>query len=145
MVVFVSDYPTEENQADGMMQRIAAVDSIFADQPRLYLKIAFKHYFRPEARQQGLVRVERVNFFLHQSRIRRHFRDADCVYVHTVHQVLRALPQIRRFGKKTVVDVHGVVPEELAYLGNSVYSRICQRVEAATLMPGTRSSPWMRR
>ena len=133
MVVFVSEYASQDTLSDGMMQRIAAVDSVFTNEPRVYLQIAFKHYFRRQVRQEGLVRIEYVNFFRHYGHIRRCFRDAACVYVHTVHQVLRSLPHVRRFGQKTVVDVHGAVPEEVAYLGKPVYARICQRMERAAV------------
>jgi hypothetical protein len=116
MVLFPSDYPNEQNERDGMMQRIAAVDSIFSSAPRLYLFVSFTRHRRTVAYSHGQVRVERVNFFLHHRYVTRCFEAATCVYLHAAHNAIRVLPWIRRFKDKIVADAHGVVPEELMFV-----------------------------
>jgi glycosyltransferase involved in cell wall biosynthesis len=129
MLVFLSDYPTEKTQAHGMLQRVAAVDSIFAREPRVYLNIAMLGHIRHKARPVATVRVERLNFFLDFWHIRRLLSRARCVYVHSVYHFTPLLPFRRKLGKKIVLDLHGIVPEELAYLGRPCWSVIFGWVE----------------
>lgn len=129
MMVFVCDYPSEKDRANGMFERIAAVDSIFSDVPRVYFKIYLRRCFRKKVRQQGLVRIEQVNLFAHHGYIRRLAHEASCIYVHSVFRLLRFLPHLHKVGRKLVLDAHGVVPEEQAYLGNTFWSRIYEWTE----------------
>jgi hypothetical protein len=131
MVLFPSDYPNEQNERDGMMQRIAAVDSIFSSAPRLYLFVSFTRHRRTVAYSQGQVRVERVNFFLHYRYVTRCFEAATCVYLHSALNAMRVLPWIRRFKHKIVADAHGLIPEELAFVGRFRRATIWGAVERA--------------
>src|ERR1051326_3984056 len=68
-VVFISHWPDLHRDPSGMIQRIAAVDALFSDVPRLYLHISFKSVFRRRIESRGNMRVEYLNYFLHQRHI----------------------------------------------------------------------------
>ena len=127
--MFVGEYPNEENERDGMMQRIAAIDSIFESAPRLYLFISYRRNRRRVARSLGQVRIERVSFFCHYRYIARLFEEASFVYVHSVWNAMRILPFLRRARGKAIFDLHGVVPEEMRFVRKPVLENICQLVE----------------
>lgn len=42
MILFIADFPTEENIRDGMFQRISAIDSLTQNKERVYLNISFR-------------------------------------------------------------------------------------------------------
>ena len=129
VVVFIADYPRQENDRDGMMQRILAVDSIFSAAPRLYLLVYFRRHWRRVAYSSGLVRVERVNLFLHYRYVTQCFVAASCVYIHSVWNVMKVLPWIKKFREKIIADAHGVVPEEMVFLGRTAWAAVCGAVE----------------
>jgi hypothetical protein len=131
MVVFVSDYPKAENERDGMMQRILEIDSIFSAAPRLYLLVYLKKHWRRVAYSSGLVRVERVNLFRHYSYITRCFAAASCVYIHSLWNAMRVLPWMKKFRDKIIADAHGVVPEEMVFLGRIAWAAVCGVAERA--------------
>jgi glycosyltransferase involved in cell wall biosynthesis len=129
MVVFISDYPREENERDGMAQRVLAVDSIFSAASRLYLVVSWRRHWRRVAYSRGLVRVECVNLFLHYRYVTQCFTAASCVYIHSVWNAMRALPWIKKFRDKIVADAHGVVPEERVFVGQIASAAVCGAVE----------------
>jgi glycosyltransferase involved in cell wall biosynthesis len=129
MIVFISDYPREDNERDGMKQRVASIDSLFAPVPRTYLFISIRRNRRPKISSRGVVRIERVNLFWHYGYIRRCLERASCIYVHSVWNAMRAIPFLRRFRGKTIVDVHGVVPEEMLFVAKPIWTAVCQAVE----------------
>jgi hypothetical protein len=93
MILFVADYPGPENEKDGMMQRIAAVDARFSDVERSYLKISFVRFLRGEKNKRSdLLTVYRLNFFLHFLLIVYLACKANCIYVHSVGNALAILP-----------------------------------------------------
>jgi glycosyltransferase involved in cell wall biosynthesis len=117
MIVFLSFYPDELTERDGMMQRVAAIDSMFSGHRRLYLRVSLKGYRRHTVTVRGPVSIERVNLFIHHRYIDYRLREASCVYVHSVLNALSPLPYLWKFNHKTVLDLHGVVPEELVFMG----------------------------
>jgi glycosyltransferase involved in cell wall biosynthesis len=131
MLVFISDYPSEENERDGMMQRVAAIDKIFHSVPRLYLYISFWRHRKQIVRSRGLVRVEHLNLLWHYKHILRCLKGASSVYVHSAWNALRVLPFLGRLRAKTIADVHGVVPEEMRFVGQPVLAVMLQMAERA--------------
>jgi hypothetical protein len=116
MILFVADYPRPENEKDGMMQRIAAVDARFRDVERSYLKISFVSFLRGEKdRPSELLTVYRLNFFLHFLLIVYLACKARCIYVHSVGNALAILPFY--LFRPCVTDMHGVVPDEFRLMG----------------------------
>lgn len=116
MLLFIADYPNKASEKDGMMQRIAAIDSQFADVERAYLKISFlRHLSGAKERPSKKVTVYRWNFFRHFFSILLLAFRANCIYVHSVGNALAILPLY--LVRKLVTDMHGAVPEEFSLAG----------------------------
>ncbi|NWK43822.1 hypothetical protein [Ralstonia pickettii] len=111
MILFFGPYPTPENERDGMIQRVAAVDQLVADRPRHYIFASYRKHIRRSTEQRGLATIHRVNFFLHWFFILKWILSAERIYVHSAFNVIFALPAYL-IGKCVITDVHGVVPEE---------------------------------
>ncbi len=111
MIVVVAPFPSTENQKDGMIQRVAYIDSLILDMPRIYLELSLTGNVRGASRIDGLVTIHRLNVFVHFFRIRAIMRAAHLVYVHSAHNSLRCLPFSTR--ATVVFDAHGIVPEEM--------------------------------
>lgn len=127
-LLVVSEYPHHEYDF-GVMQRVAAIDGLFADTPRLYLFVSFKRVLRRRVETRGPVRVEWVNYFLHQRYIVKLLEHARWIYVHNCLNGIKLIPHYRRFGPKIIADLHGVVPEEIEFLGEPITAKIFQMVE----------------
>jgi glycosyltransferase involved in cell wall biosynthesis len=128
-VLFVADAPNFDVDPTGMIQRIAAVDALFRDLPRLYLMISFKRMFRHRIERRGNVCVETVNYFLHQRIIADRLRRAPWVYVHTCLHAVKLFPHLKSVRSKLIFDLHGVVPEEFAFLGYRTRAMACAFIE----------------
>lgn len=132
MILFFGPYPSPENERDGMVQRVAAIDNLVADTYREYVTVSYRRHWRLASEKRGVVIIHRVNFFLHWFFILKLIVTAEWVYVHSVFNVLFALPAY--FLKKQIVtDVHGVVPEETRAQGKpvrAVIRSIFERVAA---------------
>src|SRR5215472_13343210 len=130
MLVFLSHYPEDAADArDGMSQRIAAIDSVFKDLQRTYLEISFRGNKRRRVRTQDGVQVEKLNFYLHHRSIIQHLRKARFVYVHSLHNVVFIMPYLKYLRAKLILDLHGIVPEETAFLGQTYWACILGWVE----------------
>jgi glycosyltransferase involved in cell wall biosynthesis len=116
-VLFIAPFPSEQNIKEGMMQRVKAIDDIYAAQPRTYLDISFTKYVKRESAtlQNGLVELYFLNFFTAFFSIFGFIKKAKKVYCHSVYCFVKVIPQILFYNKHLVVDMHGVVPEETAY------------------------------
>ncbi len=112
MVLFIGPAPTQENERDGMIQRVIAIDRRFSDVSRKFLVISFrKHLSRKVVRHSELLEYEYLNAFIHVHRILKNAREASAVYVHSCYFVIRCLAIYFLF-KNVITDLHGLVPEE---------------------------------
>ncbi len=111
MICVLAPFPTEENQKDGMVQRVAYIDSLMTLMPRTYLDISFRHFFHKSVRTEGAVTIYCLNFFVHFITILKLLRSARIVYVHSAHCALKLLPFPIR--ATIIFDAHGIVPEEM--------------------------------
>jgi hypothetical protein len=119
MLVFISDYPNQQNEKDGMIQRIAAIDKIFCNSKRMYLDIhihPFLHLFPSRIKHNDDLTVWKINiiwllFFIPNILL------SKMVYVHSIYNAYKILFLYKFIGNKIITDMHGVVPEELAFLG----------------------------
>jgi glycosyltransferase involved in cell wall biosynthesis len=128
MILFISNYPDEEGEKDGMMQRVVAVDRYFADCERVYLGIRFFGNARRRTHTlSDKLSVHKVNFFLHFLFILHLGLKARGIYVHSIHNGFRALPLSLR--DNVITDLHGVFPEELAYYGKKTASAVYGVIE----------------
>jgi len=129
MLVFVSQNPDVKGNIGGMMRRIAAIDSIFEDVPRLYLQVSFKRNLRHTLRKEGLISIESINYFLHHRHLFSRLENAACIYVHSAWNGLKISPYYSRYGRKIISDLHGVVPEEESFRGNRMLGAVFNLVE----------------
>ncbi|MFV4812096.1 glycosyl transferase family 2, partial [Escherichia coli] len=70
MILFIADFPTEENIRDGMFQRISAIDSLTQNKERVYLNISFRKNTKRKISVYDTCKVENLNYFLHNRTIR---------------------------------------------------------------------------
>src|SRR5262245_9262227 len=135
MIVVVAPYPAPDAARDGWRSRIAAVDRLLADQPRVYVEVVDEGLREVPAPQAVGERVQLQRLDLsrtsHARRLRELLSDADLVYVHTVHSARYVLPFYAT--GKVVTDVHGLAPEEEEMYGKSASRRFYDEVEAVVL------------
>lgn len=127
MILFIADFPTVENVRDGMFQRIAAIDSLTKNKNRVYLNISFKKNLKKKVSVTQNCTVEHLNYFVHNKIIKNYLKQASVIYVHSLYNMLKILPT--GCYNKIILDIHGVVPEEIAFLGKKIKSSIYNKIE----------------
>lgn len=132
MILFLSKYPcTKEEFRDGFFQRVVDIDNNFEHDERVYLSISlFKNISsKEEGPSETLRRSYFYNLFFHFFLIIRLFRTAKLVYVQSLYNALYSFLFIKYIKNTYVLDLHGVVPEELEYQGLRVKSAIFNFIE----------------
>lgn len=127
MIVFVARFPSMMNEKDGFTQRIAWIDALVHDVPRIYLDISLAGNIRKKKTEIGYATIIQLNIFLHFFTILRYFKNASIVYIHSVYNALRAIPAY--WLSNTVTDMHGIVPEEMHVADKKWRARIFGYVE----------------
>lgn len=127
MILVVAPFPTKENEKDGMIQRVAAIDGLMKDVKRTYVDVSFRRYTSLQQETFGRATIYRLNFFIHFQWLFRLVREARLVYIHSAYNALKILPFFPK--NKVIFDAHGIVPEELADDGHVLASRILSIAE----------------
>lgn len=123
MILFFAQYPTAENERDGMIQRVVAIDSLFTGRKRAYICSSYRRNWKRRSLRKDEVTVHYVNFFIHLFFVLRQIWKAEHIYIHSAFNVIFSFPAF--FLKKRVVtDIHGVVPEEAIAEGKYLKARI---------------------
>lgn len=114
MILFLSKYPTtEEEFRDGFFQRVLNIDQLFCDRKKVYLSVSpYKNFKRYFVIQNDNRIILKCNLFLHFHLIIKYFREANLVYIQSIHNILYLFLFIKIFRNKYVLDLHGLVPEE---------------------------------
>jgi len=131
MIVFVAPFPALSDEKDGFVQRIASIDSLVSDLPRVYLEISLRRFWTIRHHYYGKAIVLQLNAFRHFFVITSWFKKASSVYVHSVYGSLMALPAY--WLATPITDLHGVVPEELTFKGKPWRARLLNLVERIAL------------
>ena len=131
MILVVSPHPSTENQRDGMIQRIAHIDSLMASLPRTYLDISTRRFLRKQVLVEGSVTIYRLNLLVHFFKITRCFRQANLVYIHSAYNALKGC--LIPTKAHVVFDSHGIVPEELLQERRPLSARIFAFAERQAL------------
>lgn len=119
MIVFICPEPTSENERDGLIQRVKAIDAAFELQERMILSLSFTGNLRRAVfHRSPTLTVEYLNAFLHFPRIFRLARRASAVYVHTCHHAFRILP-LYFISRNIITDLHGALVEEIQMQGRN--------------------------
>lgn len=117
-IVFLATHPAELNQADGFAQRVLAIDSLFLDYTRLYIKITSKERSSIKKYDDGSLSVRL--FFLDIFSLALVISTTlyyGVIYAHSAYACSRGtdtliycLPKVFK-----VFDAHGIIPEEYEY------------------------------
>lgn len=123
MIVVVAPYPSVENERDGYLQRINAIEQSFLDFERIYLEIAFlSNFFFSKKKHSDRLTVYKFNFFLHFPYFLYLACRGDRLYVHTIKNGFKVLPLY--FFKPIFTDLHGIGSEEAKMVGRNFRSKI---------------------
>lgn len=131
MIVFIATHPALVDEKDGMVQRIASIDSLVSDLPRTYLDVSFRRFWSKKVHRFGETTVFQVNGLMHFCFIAAEIKKARVVYIHSIFYSLKALAAY--WIANPVTDLHGAVPEEFGYQGRPWLSILFGWVERVAL------------
>lgn len=135
MIVFVAPFPELSDDKDGMVQRIASIDLLVNDLPRIYLDISFRKFWTKDIHYFGKATVLQLNGLWHFFLILSWLWKARIVYIHSVHNSVKAL--LAYWVAKPITDLHGAVPEELIHQGKLWHAYFLGLVECMVLRRST--------
>ena len=124
-ILFFATYPTKDNIKDGMIQRIKAVDAEFTDWHKIYVQISNRMFIHKEHffASDKMIEVYRLNLFFHLFLICKLICRSNNIYIHSLHNFFKVSILSSFEGKNITIDLHGIVPEEMKFLGKRIYSR----------------------
>ncbi len=123
MIVIVAPYPNEENERDGYLQRINAIEQSLVDFNRIYLEISFLgNFLFSKKKYSDLLTVYKFNFFIHFPYFLYLALRGNRIYVHTIKNGFKILPLY--FFKPIFTDLHGIGSEEAKMIGRNFRSKI---------------------
>lgn len=96
MIYIVADRPKKNEQREGFLQRVRAVDGLLVGEDCVY-----------------------DNDFTNSGERRSALLEASVIYVHSIYNAEKIIDLYPPLGCKIITDMHGVVPEEQQLLGNS--------------------------
>ena len=130
MILFLSKYPqTPEEFRDGFYQRVENIDRFFVDDQRTYLSVSFFKNLKKKVRKDENREEIDCNLFLHFFMIFNLFRKSSLVYIQSIYNALYMIGFILLFKKYYVLDLHGVVPEELVMQQKEKHARVFSIIE----------------
>jgi len=131
-IAFVSTFPTEANMRDGYFRRVHNVDQVFREEERIHLDIRFgKNLVKRIVRQEDRMQVMHLNAVFHFFRILSVLRHSDLIYIHSIAKVPSIWFQLMILKRRVplVLDLHGVMVDELKLAGDHVRAWIFTRIE----------------
>lgn len=132
MITFIADYPNDINIRDGLMQRVASIDHLVKDKKRIYLSISLKRNFNKKIEYIDNCSIYHLNLFKDFLFIREIINKSDVIYSHSIMNLIRV--NFIYDPKKTILDIHGVVPEEHQEVGKVFLSKIYNFVEKKAII-----------
>lgn len=128
-ITFIAPFPDNHNIKDGMIQRVKAIDDIFSESERIYLSLSFNHFFRKSTIQPNIkIQVLKRNVFFHFIEIFNQLRRSDIIYCHSIYNILPIIFFLFFLKGKIILDIHGVVTNELSlekkYFKSFIYKLI---------------------
>lgn len=114
MILFLSKYPeTQKEFRDGFYQRVENIDQFYLDEERIYLHTSIFKNRKKKVIIDGLKTQISCNIFLHFFVIMSLFNKSSIIYIQSIYNALNTILFILLYNKFYVLDLHGVVPEEL--------------------------------
>mgnify|MGYP001278444639 CR=1 FL=1 len=134
--VIVAGYPYESKLNDGYYQRIKAIDSVFGAKQRVYLDVfdntvraKWAEFIGDRVLVLKLRAFDRYKFLIHRLN-HKIFSTPHWVYFHSL-LALNCLPHLMdNSNAKIILDLHGAVPEELAYEGKTRLAEHFEEIES---------------
>lgn len=125
MIIFFAKHPRSK-PTQGMHHRILSIDNLFSDKKRIYIQVSFFRNFKHRVTQINDFTVQHeLNFLVHFFLLKRLFQKGTLIYIHTVINGLKILPLLNTKNKNvSILDMHGVVPEESAMTGEVIKKRL---------------------
>lgn len=130
MILFLSKYPqTEAEFRDGFFQRVESIDHFFHKDERVYLHISMFKHWKKQTIDNGIRKQILCNLWLHFFYILGLFKASSVVYVQSIYNAVNTILFILLFNKKYVLDLHGVVPEELQMKNKKIHVMVSSIIE----------------
>ncbi|EGU33615.1 hypothetical protein [Vibrio scophthalmi] len=129
-VYVINSFPSIKNEKEGKQQRVKAIDSIISDVSRCYIDLTVRGNFIPRILNvaEGVIEV-RLNYFLYSLFVSLFLiLKKPVVYVHSVFESVKVIPAFF-FSNNIILDLHGVVPEELNLINKNGKSILYRWIE----------------
>ncbi|HHP7910483.1 glycosyl transferase family 1 [Acinetobacter baumannii] len=130
VILFLSKYPqSPEEYRDGFFQRVENIDRYYLNKERVYLSTSLFKNFKKKIVKHGLRTEVNCNVFLHFFYILMLFRKSAYVYIQSIYNTLNLILFIFFIRNFYILDLHGVVPEELELQHKLKYAAIFSVIE----------------
>ncbi|PZX92484.1 glycosyl transferase family 1 [Flavobacterium aquariorum] len=118
-LLILAPYPTSENNKDGMISRVKAIDTLFENIPRTYLYVSLRSFIKAKKYSDGIVEVNSLNLLIHFRTILKLIYSHQHIYSHSIYMLTFLWLFISKKQTSMTLDLHGVVPEEEKYFGKT--------------------------
>lgn len=131
-ILFLTKYPRSSCLKDGYFQRVFAIDKVLTDFDRYYVDYASFRFiplvkkinsniFEIQTCKYNPLGLLLVLFYAYKS---------DAVYLHSILRLNSVFHKVVfLLAKKRIIDLHGVVPEELEYYGSTELKNKFDKIE----------------
>lgn len=138
MIIFFAKYPKRNNH-DGYAKRILQVDQLFDRDFRIYIQ--FRESTKPSLRFKFITpKCLFVKLNIHRPIGRIVFlllvKRAQFIYAHSIYNLTEPINLLDKH-KKLILDLHGVVPEELVLMGEHELSSRLEDIEKRSVSLAT--------
>lgn len=123
-ILFLAPFPNERYGMDGMISRIKAIDEHFVYEDRCYLYVSIRKNLKSYYAIHNNVEVYELNLFFHFFKIISILFSAESIYSHSIYMIRNIWFLMPFYQGKIVLDIHGVVPEEVRFFGGNRVSYI---------------------
>lgn len=120
-LLFLAPFPDDRYPKNGMINRIASIDSYFKAEKRTYLYVSLRKNLKKYHVLNGAIEIFELNLFLHFFRIVNILFSAENIYSHSIHLMKNIWFIILPLKQRIILDAHGVVPEEIEYFERKSY------------------------
>jgi hypothetical protein len=138
-IVILAPFFFEENMHDGYLQRVKAIDdNVFNAYFRLYLQGGIKGRKTPNIlfidKDHAVYSYDSFNW-IHQKITLFIIKKCGAIYCHSIFRIMpdemapKMLQKLFSHNIQFIIDMHGAVPEELAFQGDFVNSKIADQAE----------------
>ncbi len=122
IIIILNKYPNEDESKDGYFNRVLFIDDVFSSAYRIYInedEYISKVFIESISESICQINVPIISD-LNQEFILMLRKLADIVYAHSIYAIATKLKQhLFMNAEISVWDIHGVVPEEEAFMGRS--------------------------